>query len=112
MNALDPLSILSCVVIMMFCFFSAVLLFVRAVCGDYVIISGECLSVTLTAIRKRTKMIALRTEDNHTIQVMVKQRLKKIRTGSTITLYVAVNLPVYEKRDAHLIHSYLAMEVG
>ena len=109
-NSPDRFSILSCTAIIVFCIVSAFFLFRRAVVGDYVVVSGECLSVALTAVRKRTKMITIKTEDGHTLQVMIKQRLKKIRAGSRITLYVAANVPVYEKGSAHLLHSYLAMD--
>ena len=110
MNSMDMLSVMACVAIMGFCIISAFLLFRKAVIGDYVVISGACLSVALTAVRRRTKMITLHTEDDHILQVMIKQRLKKIRAGSQVTLYVAANVPVYEKGDGHILHSYLALE--
>lgn len=108
--AMDIFTVLSCAAVMLFCVVSSFLLFRRAVMGDYVVISGDCLSVALTAVRKRTKMITFHTEDGHTLQVMIKQRLKRIRTGSRITLYVAAECSVYEKGDAHLLHSYLAID--
>lgn len=107
---MDLFSVLSCAGILLFCCVSAFFLFRRAVIGDYVVIRGKCLSVALTAVRKRTKMIVLKTEENHTLQVMIKQRLKKIRAGAQVTLYVAASMPVYEKEQAHLLHSYLAIE--
>ena len=107
---MDLLSILACVFIMMFFFASSFLLFRRAVIGDYVTISGECLGVTQTAIKKQTKMIILRTEDNRTLKIMMKQKLKKFSVGSKIRLYVATNVPIYEKEGAHLLYSYLALD--
>jgi len=107
---MDLFSILSCAGIMLFCCTSAFFLFRKAVSGDYVVIVGDCLSVSLTAIRKRTKMVTLKTEDNRKLQVMIKHRAKKIRTGSSVTLYVASNMPIYERDGAHLLHSYLAIE--
>ena len=107
---MELFSILACVFIMIFFAASSFLLFRRAVIGDYVIISGKCLDVTLTAINRRTKMIILRTEDNRIIKIMIKQRLKKIQIGSKIMLYVAPNIPIYENNGVHLLNSYLALD--
>lgn len=109
---MDLFSVLSCIAIVLFCFFSSLSLFRRAVVGDYVVISGDCQGVALTAVRRRTKMITLQTDDCQVLRVMIKQRLKKIRAGSRVTLYVAANMPVYEKGDAHLLYSYLAIETN
>jgi len=108
-STLDFFSVLDCTAIVLLCLISSISLFRRAIIGDYVVISGECQQVTLTAVRKRTKMITLKTDDGKTLQVMIKQRLKKVATGSRVILYVAANMPVYEKGDALLLHSYLAI---
>jgi len=107
----DMLSIISCVAIMLFFVISSLFLFRRAVIGDYVVINGECQSVARTLTRRRIKKIILRTDDNQVFQVMIKQRLKKVRDGSRVTLYVAGNMPVYEKDNAHFLYSYLAIEL-
>ena len=108
---MELFSILACVFIVIFFAASSFLLFRRAVIGDYVIISGECLGVTLTAIKRRPKTIILRTEDNKTIKILIRQRLKKIRVGKKIMIYVASNVPVYENGGVHLLGSYLALDV-
>ena len=87
-------SAIACFVAMIFCFIAAFSLYRRSVTGGYVVISGECFGVTLTAMKKRTKMIVLRTDDNKILKVMITNRLKKINVGSAIVLYVASNMPV------------------
>ena len=104
-------SILAGIFITIFFVASSFLLFRRAVAGEYVVIRGECLDVTLTAVRKWTKMVIVQTEDKRTIKIMIKQRLKKIRVGSKIMLYVASNMPVYETKGVHILSSYLALEM-
>ena len=74
-------------------------------------INGECLSVTLTPLKRQTKTITIRTEDNSTIKVTIKHRLKKIKAGSQIMLYVASNVPIYENGGVHLINTYLALDM-
>ena len=108
---MELFSVLACVIIMVFCVISAFALFRRAVVGDYVAIRGECLGVTLTAVRKRTKTVILRTDDNRTLKIMIKHRLKKINAGSAITVYAASNVPIYENNGAHLLYSYLALDI-
>ncbi len=108
--AMNPFSIVSCAGIMVFCGISSFVLFRKAVIGEYVVVNGECLKVTLTSVRKRVRAITFLTGDGQTLQVTVKQRLKKIRVGVAVTLYVAANMPVYEKDGMHLLYSYLALE--
>ena len=107
---MELFSIMACIFIMIFFAASSFSLFRKAVIGDYVAISGECLGVTLTAIKRNPKTIIFRTDDNRIIKVMIKQRLKKITVGSKIMLYVATNMPVYENSGVHLLNSYLALE--
>ena len=106
---MELFSVLACVIIMIFFASSSFALFRRAVIGDYVIIRGECTEVTLTAIKRRAKMIIMRTEDDRILKIIIKHRLKKINIGSKIMLYVPSNIPVYENGDTHILHSYLAI---
>ena len=107
---MEMFSILFCIAVIIFFVASSFMLFRRAVIGDYVEISGECLGVTVTPIRRRVKMITMRTDENVTLKIMIKQRLKKIGAVSKIMLYVASNVPVYESGGAHLLHTYLALD--
>jgi hypothetical protein len=108
---MELFSILACIFISIFFFASSFLLFRKAIIGDYVIICGECLGVTQTVIKRQIKMIILRTENNRTLKVMMKQRLKNFNVGLKIKFYVAKNVPVYEKEGIHLLYSYLAFDI-
>ena len=103
-------SVLFCTAVIIFCVVSAFMLFRRAVIGDYVVISGICSEVAVTPVKKRTKMITLRTEDGRTLKVMIKQRLKKAKPGDMIILYVATEMPIHESDGEPLIYSYLTLE--
>jgi hypothetical protein len=107
----DLFSMLSCIAIVIFCSVSTFQLFRRAVLGEYVVITGECTSIMFTTIRKRTKSITIRTNDNKILNVMIKQRVKKFSVGSNVKLYVAANVPLYENEGAHLLYSYLAIDM-
>ena len=108
---MELFSVLACVFIMIFFAASSFSLFRRSVAGNYAVIRGECIGIALTAVRRRTKTVTLRTEDNRILKVMIKHRLKKIQAGSKVTLYAAANTPVYENSGVHLLYSYLAIEV-
>ena len=109
-TSLDFLAVLSCFAISLFSLIITASLFRTAIIGEYVVISGECRDVVLTAIRKRTKSVTLVTDDGMTFKVMVKTHLRKTRSGARITLYISANTPIYEGDDVLLLYSYLALE--
>lgn len=108
---MDFFSVLACIIIVIFFAANSFSLFRRAVIVDYVVISGECLAVTVTPLKRMIKTIIFRTEDGHRINVTIRQKLKKMKAGTKIIFYVAMNMPVYEKDGTHILHSYLAMDV-
>jgi len=89
---------------------SACLLFRRAVTGGYVVIWGSCRESTVTLIRRRTKSILVDAGE-HLVQVMMKQRQKRIPVGAKLEIYVANNTQVYERDGAKLLHTYLAIHI-
>ena len=107
----DLFSVLACIVIIIFFAANSFSLFRRAVIGDYVVISGECLAVTVTPVKRRIKTVILRTEDDRMINVTIRQKLKRMKAGTKIMFYVAANMPVYEKDGTHVLHSYLAIDI-
>jgi tRNA G37 N-methylase TrmD len=104
--------VLACIVIIIFFAANSFSLFRRSVIGDYVVIRGECLAVTITPVKRRIKTVILRTEDNRMLKVMIRQKLKKMKAGTKVMFYVATNMPVFEKDGAHVFHSYLAMDIN
>ena len=108
---LDWFSVLACVIAIIACIISAFSLFRRAVIGDYVEVRGEFLKVILNTVKRRPKAIIIRMEDNQKLKVMIKQKLKKISTGSIVTVYIAANTPIYEDNGMQLLYSYLALYI-
>jgi|GEM_PF-369299 len=106
----DWLTVVPFIGLMIYSIISAFLLFRRSVVGDYVVIRGRCLESTVTLLRRRTKSI-LMDADEHMVQVMLKQRLKRIPVGTELEIYVASNTQVYEKDGAELLHTYLAIHI-
>ena len=103
--------VFACVIVMIFFAANSFSLFRRAVIGDYVVITGECIEVTVTPIKRRIKTVILRTEEHCMLKVTVRQKLKMINAGEKITIYLAANMPVYEKDGVHWLNSYLAIDM-
>ena len=106
----DWMAVVPVIGLSIFSIISAGILFSKAVAGDYVVIRGRCIEVTVTPIRKRSKSILIQT-DEHIVQLMTKQRPKRIHKGVDLELYVAKNTHVYEKDGIQLLHTYLAINI-
>ena len=106
----DWLTVIPFIVLSLFSLYSAWHLFRSALKGEYVVIEGICVDANVTAIRKKTKSVILKT-DEHTVQVMIRQRQKKIPKGVELAIYVAKKTQVFEKDGMMVLHSYIALEI-
>lgn len=86
-----------------------VLLLRRCLSGQYVAVSGVCLSVERTGIRKRVKSLTV-SAPPHTVKCLMRGKLSGIAVGDTVTLYIAANTPVYERDGCLLLDGCMAIE--
>jgi len=89
---------------------SAFALFRRAVLGEYVVVSGVCQHVELTAVKRRAKFIILKT-DEHNVQVTLHSRARKISVGTVVDLYLAKSTPIYVRDNVQILNNYLAIDI-
>lgn len=89
---------------------AAFMLFRRAVLGEYVVVSGECAEVGLTAVKRRIKFLILQT-DVCKLKVMLRGRLRKIPVGTAVVLYIAKNTQIYEQNGLQMLYTYMAIDV-
>lgn len=101
---------LPCAAASVFSAVSAFLLYYRSVTGGYVVISGKCSEVGLTAVRRHTKYFILQTEAC-AVKVMLRNRLRKLTAGAAVKLYVAENTTLYEQNGTQMLYIYMALEV-
>ena len=106
----DWMSIIPFIGISLFFLISAALLFHRVSSGQYVVVEGICTEVSTTLIRKRAKTILVQTNE-HLVQVIIKQRLKKISQGAHVKIYVSDQTQVYDRDGRLLLSGYLAIDV-
>ena len=85
------------------------LLLRRCLSGQYVAVSGKCLSVELTGLRRWAKSLDVLAPP-HTVTCLVRGRLSGIAVGDTVTLYIAASAPVYERDGCLLLYGCLAIE--
>lgn len=86
------------------------LLFFRAADGKFVVVEGQCSKVERTAIRKKPRTIYFVSEP-HSVKLLVRQRIKNIEAGDSITVYVSENAPVYQEEGCQILSGYLAIEI-
>ncbi len=75
---------------------------------NFLCITGTVKEVVTTGIRKHPKYLLLETEEG-IIQLPASR--KPFPAGSSITLYLATNTPVYEQDSIYKVFSYLALEL-
>lgn len=85
------------------------LLLRRCLSGQYVAVSGVCLSVERTGLRRRVKSLTV-SAPPHTVKCLPRGKLSGISVGDTVTLYVAASAPVYERDGFLLLDGCLAIE--
>ena len=106
----DLLLVVPFVISFILCGFSAIMLFRLAVEKKYVVISGRCIDITLTMVRRQVKSITIET-DSHIVQVTLGSRLKRFLPDMELDVYIADSTPVYHKDGMELLSSYIAIDV-
>lgn len=89
---------------------SSVWLFFQSVAGNYMHLQGECVRLETIGIRKKVRSVHLALEQG-IVKIPVRQRIRKLSEGDTVSIYVAEKTPVYERDGRYIISSYYAMEI-
>lgn len=85
------------------------LLLRRCLSGQYVAVSGVCLSVERTGLRRRVKSLTV-SAPPHTVKCLLRGKLSGIAVGDTVTLYIKASAPVYERDGYLLVDGFMAIE--
>ena len=99
---------LPCAIVSILCIGSAWLLYDRCAKNRYVVISGPCVEIERTSIRKRIRSIYLQCDD-HRVRVVGIKGIRNISNGDHLDLFVADNTPVYEMDGCKVVCSYIAL---
>lgn len=87
----------------------AVLLY-NSIKGNYVNVAGICENIEVTGIRRRVKKITIKLEEN-SLTISVRHRIKKLKVGDTVIVYLSVKTPVYPTANGYDTFNYYAMEI-
>ena len=104
---------LPCLLFAGFFIVNALRLLYTCIRGDYISVSGTCVQVETTAIRKRIKSLTLEYEEEEPrlLTVSIRERMKRLSVGDTVTIYLSEKTPVYSRDGAYLIYGYYAVEI-
>ena len=72
-----------------------------------------CVQVETTAIRRRIKSLTLEYEEEkpRLLTVSIRERMKRLSVGDTVTIYLSEKTPVYSRDGSYLIYGYYAVEI-
>ena len=92
----DVCLFLPCLLFAGFFIVNALRLFYTCIRGDYISVSGTCVQVETTAIRKRVKSLMLEYEEEvpRLLTVSIHERIKRLNVGDTVTIYLSEKTPV------------------
>lgn len=106
----DIYLILPCLLLACYLTGSSFWLFYQSVAGNYMHLQGECIHLETIGIRKRVRSIYLALEQGM-VKIPVRQRIRRLSEGDTVSIYVAEKTPVYERDGLYIISSYYAIEI-
>ena len=89
---------------------SGIFLLYNSLHGNYVSVAGVCENIEVTGIRRRVKRITLKLEEN-SLTISVRHRIKKLKVGDTVIVYLSVKTPVYPTANGYDTFNYYAMEI-
>lgn len=73
-------------------------------------LQGQCIRIDTSGLRKQVKAVHLALEQG-IVKIPVRQRIRRLSEGDTVSIYVAEKTPVYERDGLYIISSYYAMEI-
>ena len=85
------------------------LLLLRCVRGEYLCLTGTVKDVITSGLRKRPKFLLIETEQG---LLQLPPGRKPFPAGSSVTLYLDTNTPIYEQDGIFKIYSYLALALA
>lgn len=106
----DPYLPLSLALIFAFFLFSASQLLYLALSGHLIEISGECIRLERTPIRRRLKALYLQVE-TQVVRIQITGKQRDAEPGELVTVYASDSAPVYENEGCQQLSGYLAISI-
>lgn len=99
-----------CLILSVFLIVNGGCLFYNSIKENYVVVQGVCSEIEIKGILKKVKAFYISFEDK-LLKIPVRQSIKKLRTGDTVTVYMSNKTPIYEDGNLFTICSYYALDI-
>lgn len=77
--------------------------------GSCVCVCGTCVQIETFGFRKSIKSIEI-AFDGYLVKIPIRQRMKRLSTGDTVSVYLSEKAPVYEQDGIYMVCSYYVLE--
>lgn len=77
----------------------------------FVAVSGECVKIERTQLRKRVRVIYIQTEKGQ-MKVPIRKRIGRLNEGDKITVYMPTKTRIYEQDNCLVIFGYYAIDIN
>lgn len=99
-----------CVFISLYLLISAITLYINSVKGKIICITGTCVDIERSRIKRSGKSISLDVEGKY-VKLPFKRKIKGIQEGSTVSVYMNEKTKVYNNQFGFVICDYYILEV-
>ena len=82
----------------------------RCLGGDYIELSGVCIEVNKSAVRRRTKYIVIETSRG-AVRLPTRMKPKAIKVGDEVVIYVPDHASVYDYNGNMVVCEFYAIEI-
>lgn len=79
--------------------------------GNFVVVTGPCISVDRTRFLKRVKAIHIQTERGP-MRVPIHKQINKLNEGDAITIYMPSKTRIYEQDEGLVAFGYYAIDIN
>lgn len=77
----------------------------------FVAVSGECVEIERTQLRKRVRVLYIQTEKGQ-MKVPIRKRIGRLNEGDIITVYMPTKTRIYEQDNCLVIFGYYAIDIN
>ncbi len=109
--AKDVILSLPCLLLFGYMAVSGGIILYNGLTEKFVAVSGECVKIERTQLRKRVKVIYIQT-DKGQMKVPIRKRIGSLKEGDMITVYMPIKTRIYEQDNCLVIFGYYAIDIN
>ena len=94
----------------MFLLMDGIGMMIRCIGGDYVELTGVCIEVSKSNVRRRTKHILIETARG-TVKLPIRIKPQSVKEGDNLVIYVPDHASVYDYKGNMVVCEFYAIEI-